>query len=69
MSLVMTLKEIVMSKRLTMLALGAAVVLAGCANSDSYSGDVYSAEQAKTVQTVSYGTITATRAVRIQGGG
>ena len=68
MSLVMTLKEIVMSKRLTMLALGAAVVLAGCANSDSYSGDVYSAEQAKTVQTVSYGTITATRAVRIQGG-
>jgi len=51
-----------------MLALGAAVVLAGCANSDSYSGDVYSANQAKTVQTVSYGTITATRAVRIQGG-
>ena len=40
MSLVMTLKEIVMSKHLTMLALGAAVVLAGCANSDSYSGDV-----------------------------
>ena len=64
--LVMTLKEIVMSKRLTMLALGVAVVLAGCANSDSYSGDVYSAEQAKTVQTVSYGTITATRAVRIE---
>ena len=57
-----------MSKCLTMLALGAAVVLAGCANSDSYSGDVYSANQAKTVQTVSYGTITATRAVRIQGG-
>lgn len=57
-----------MSKCLTMLALSAAVVLAGCANSDSYSGDVYSANQAKTVQTVSYGTITATRAVRIQGG-
>ena len=57
-----------MSKCLTMLALGAAVVLAGCANSDSYSGDVYSANQAKTVQTVSYGTITATRAVWIQGG-
>ena len=35
MSLVMTLKEIVMSKRLTMLALGVAVVLAGCANRDS----------------------------------
>ena len=57
-----------MSKCLTMLALGVAVVLGGCANSDSYSGDVYSANQAKTVQTVSYGTITATRAVRIQGG-
>ena len=57
-----------MSKCLTMLAIGVAVVLAGCANSDSYSGDVYSANQAKTVQTVSFGTITATRAVRIQGG-
>ncbi len=57
-----------MSKCLTILAIGVAVVLGGCANSDSYSGDVYSANQAKTVQTVSYGTITATRAVRIQGG-
>lgn len=56
-----------MCKPLSVLALGLAVALVGCANSDTYSGDVYSASQAKTVQTVSYGTITATRPVKIQG--
>lgn len=55
-----------MSKHLTLLALSTLVALAGCANSDTYSGDVYSANQAKTVQTVSYGIITATRPIKIQ---
>jgi outer membrane lipoprotein SlyB len=55
-----------MSKRLSLMALGILIGLAGCANSDTYSGDVYSANQAKTVQTVSYGTITSTRPVKIQ---
>ena len=57
-----------MCKRLSVLAMGLVVALAGCANSDTYSGDVYSANQAKTVQTVSYGTITSTRPVKIQDG-
>jgi outer membrane lipoprotein SlyB len=55
-----------MSKRLSLMTLGILIGLAGCANSDTYSGDVYSANQAKTVQTVSYGTITSTRPVKIQ---
>lgn len=57
-----------MNKQIGVLALGTMVALAGCANSDNFSGDVYTAQQAKTVQTVSYGTITATRAVKIQDG-
>ena len=57
-----------MNKQIGVLALSTMVALAGCANSDNFSGDVYTAQQAKTVQTVSYGTITATRAVKIQDG-
>jgi outer membrane lipoprotein SlyB len=57
----------IMLKPLSVLTLGVLMGLAGCANSDMYSGDVYSANQAKSVQTVSYGTITATRPVKIQG--
>lgn len=40
--------------------------MAGCANSDVYSGDVYTKDRAKQVQTVSYGTIISTRKVNIQ---
>lgn len=43
-------------------------LLSGCANSDLYSGDVYRAEQAKQVQSVTYGTIVYARPVLIQGG-
>ena len=39
-----------MCKPLSVLALGLAAALVGCANSDTYSGDVYSASQAKTVR-------------------
>lgn len=41
-------------------------LLLGCQNSDVYSDDVYTAEQAKQSQFVSYGTITAIRNVKIQ---
>lgn len=42
------------------------VLLTGCGNSDIYSGDVYTADQAKQVQQVSYGTIVSVRPVKIQ---
>lgn len=41
-------------------------LLSGCSNSDVYSGDVYTADQAKQVQQVSYGTVLSVRAVKIQ---
>lgn len=44
------------------------LTLAGCANTSTLSGDVYSASQAKQVQSVSYGTITHVRQVQIQAG-
>ena len=56
-----------MIKRLTTLAV-AACVLTGCVNDNSLSGDVYSASEAKQVQSVSYGTLVSVRAVKIQGG-
>lgn len=43
-----------------------AALLAGCGSSDIYSGDVYTADQAKQVQQVSYGTVVSVRAVKIQ---
>ena len=43
-----------------------AAILSGCSNSDVYSGDVYTADQAKQVQQVSYGTVVSVRAVKIQ---
>ncbi|HDN9840200.1 TPA: hypothetical protein P2M86_001123 [Aeromonas salmonicida] len=58
-----------MLKRMTLIALLAATTattLSGCANSDVYSGDVYTKDRAKQVQTVSYGTILSTRPVKIQ---
>ncbi|OCG09016.1 hypothetical protein A9G13_02865 [Gilliamella sp. wkB178] len=41
-------------------------LLSGCSNSDIYSGDVYTTDQAKQVQQVSYGTIVSVRPVKIQ---
>ncbi|BEE16102.1 membrane protein [Aeromonas enteropelogenes] len=55
-----------MFKRMTMIAMLAATTITGCANSDVYSGDVYTKDRAKQVQTVSYGTIISTRPVKIQ---
>jgi outer membrane lipoprotein SlyB len=46
--------------------LAATTAITGCANSDVYSGDVYTKDRAKQVQTVSYGTILSTRPVKIQ---
>ncbi|HHA0034999.1 TPA: glycine zipper 2TM domain-containing protein [Yersinia enterocolitica] len=46
----------------------AAVTLTGCANNNTLSGDVFSASQAKQVQTVTYGTLLSVRPVTIQGG-
>jgi outer membrane lipoprotein SlyB len=54
-----------MKRLLPVIAMGL-LTLGGCANSDLYSGDVYRGSQAKTGQTVTYGTITALRPVRIQ---
>lgn len=46
----------------------AGLTLAGCVNTDSLSGNVYSAREAKQVKTVSYGTIINVRPVKIQAG-
>ncbi len=43
-----------------------AVGLASCANTDVYSGSVYTGEQAKEARSISYGTIVSTRPVKIQ---
>ncbi|WP_406704331.1 outer membrane lipoprotein SlyB [Sodalis sp.] len=56
-----------MMKRLIVVAL-AGMTLAGCANNSTLSGDVYSASEAKQVQSVTYGTLVGVRAVQIQGG-
>lgn len=45
-----------MMKRLIIVAIATAT-LAGCANTSTLSGDVYSANQAKQVQQVTYGTM------------
>lgn len=56
-----------MIKRLLVVAL-TGVTLAGCTNTDTLSGDVYSASEAKQVQNVTYGTLVSVRPVQIQGG-
>lgn len=48
------------------LAVLASVVLAGCSNSDVYSGDVYRGDQAKEARSITYGTIVTVREVKIQ---
>ncbi|NUF48851.1 glycine zipper 2TM domain-containing protein [Gilliamella sp. ESL0250] len=54
-----------MMKKIVTLTILAAI-LSGCSNSDLYSGDVYTADQAKQVQQVSYGTVVSVRQVKIQ---
>ena len=53
-------------KRLLPVAALSILTLAGCANTSTYSGDVYRGNQAQTGQSVSYGTIVAVRPVQIQ---
>lgn len=48
------------------LAVLASVALAGCSNSDVYSGDVYRGDQAKEARSITYGTIVTVREVKIQ---
>ncbi len=56
-----------MTMRLLIVAL-AGITLAGCVSDNTLSGDVYSASEAKQIQTVSYGTLVSVRPVQIQGG-
>ncbi|EXU75940.1 outer membrane lipoprotein SlyB [Erwinia mallotivora] len=56
-----------MFKRIAIVAL-TSVTLAGCANNSTLSGDVYSASEARQVQSVTYGTLVSVRPVQIQGG-
>ena len=55
-----------MSKITLALTILLSLGLAGCANTDIYSGDVYSGSQAKEARSISYGTIVSSRPVRIQ---
>lgn len=52
-------------KRLVMIT-ACLLAITGCQNSDIYSGSVYTANQAKQVQQVYYGTITSIQNVKIQ---
>ena len=47
-------------------ALLSSLVMAGCAQTDIYSGSVYSGQQAKEARSISYGTIVSVRDVKIQ---
>lgn len=51
---------------LAAVALLATFTLSGCANTDIYSGDVYTSAQAKEARSISYGTIVSVRPVKIQ---
>ncbi|WP_386685840.1 glycine zipper 2TM domain-containing protein [Lonepinella sp. MS14437] len=54
-------------KKITLaLAILTAVGVTGCANTDIYSGDVYSGNQSKEARSISYGTIVSARSVKIQ---
>lgn len=57
-----------MKKVTVALALMMSIGLTGCANTDVFSGDVYSADQAKEARSISYGTIVSVRPVKIQAG-
>lgn len=54
-------------KKITLaVALFTSLTLVGCANTDIYSGSVYEGSQAKEARSITYGTIVATRPVKIQ---
>ena len=55
-----------MKKTSMALALLVAFSVTGCANTDVFSGDVYSASQAKEARSITYGTIVSVRPVKIQ---
>ena len=55
-----------MKKVTVALALMMSIGLTGCANTDVFSGDVYTADQAKEARSISYGTIVSVRPVKIQ---
>ena len=55
-----------MKKMTVALALAVAMGVSGCANTDVFSGDVYTADQAKEARSISYGTILSVRPVKIQ---
>ena len=55
-----------MKKMTAALALLVAFSLTGCANTDVFSGDVYTASQAKEARSITYGTIVSVRPVKIQ---
>ena len=55
-----------MKKVTVALALMMSIGLTGCANTDIFSGDVYTADQAKEARSISYGTIVSVRPVKIQ---
>ncbi len=55
-----------MKKMTLALALVVALGVTGCANTDVFSGDVYTAEQAKEARSISYGTLLSVRPVKIQ---
>ncbi|QIW14923.1 hypothetical protein A4G20_00280 [Pasteurellaceae bacterium RH1A] len=55
-----------MKKLSLALALVASLGVVGCANTDVYSGSVYTGNQAKEARSISYGTILSVRDVKIQ---
>lgn len=55
-----------MKKLSLAVALMSSFALIGCANTDVFSGSVYSAGQAKEARSIAYGTIVSVRDVKIQ---
>ncbi|MFA9488585.1 MULTISPECIES: glycine zipper 2TM domain-containing protein [unclassified Mannheimia] len=55
-----------MRKLALAVALMSSFVLVGCANTDVYSGSVYTGNQAKEARSIAYGTILSVRDVKIQ---
>ncbi|TCP95396.1 outer membrane lipoprotein SlyB [Cricetibacter osteomyelitidis] len=55
-----------MKKTTLALAILMTLGVTGCANTDIFSGNVYSADQAKEARSISYGTIVSSRPVTIQ---
>ncbi|OOF58166.1 glycine zipper 2TM domain-containing protein [Rodentibacter myodis] len=55
-----------MKKMTVALVLAVALGATGCANTDVFGGDVYSADQAKEARSITYGTLVSVRPVKIQ---